>query len=150
MADYIRMFEDLYRSNPKLGQMALNAYGKGGLTGLLGQINQGTSSPWQPKPKPTQAPVAQEQAPVAPQMPTYNPTMYQMPTFNPQTRYNMSSFLAAGQAPQMQMPFVNPADMYRTYNIGSAPQMQFPDYAPFKPRQPGGYSNLPTKPMMGY
>lgn len=149
MADYIKMFEDLYRSNPKLGKMALNAYGKGGLTGLLGQLSWGTSSPWQPKPKPAQAAVEQ---PIAAPMsrPTYNPTMYQMPTFNPDVRNNMASFLAAGQAPQMQMPFVNPAEMYRTYNIGSAPQMQPSDYMPYKLRQPRTYEGLNTKPMMEY
>lgn len=151
MPNYMKMLEDLYRSDPKMGQMALNAYGRGGLTGLLGQLDWGTSSPWQPKPKQAQSPVAQAPAASMPQMPTYNPVMYQMPTFNPNVRNNMANFLGVGQSPQMQMPFVNPADMYRTYNVGAVPQMQSPDYAEFKPRQPGGgYSNLPTKPMMGY
>ena len=146
MANYIKMFEDLYRSNPKLGNMMLGAYNKGGLTGLLGQYNLGTGSAWQPKPKPTQTAPMEQPAPVPMPRPTYNPTMYQMPTFNPNVSNNYASFLAAGQAPQMQMPFVNPAEMYRGYDIGSAPQYQMPNGAI---RQPT-YSRLPTKPMMGY
>lgn len=145
MPDYARMLEDLYASNPKLGNMMLGAYNRGGLTGLLGQYNMGTGAKWQPKPKPAQAPVDQA-APAAMSRPTYSPTMYQQPTFNPYATNNMASFLAAGQAPQQQMPFVNPAAMYRGYDIGSVPQYQMPSGAL---RQPN-YSNLPTKPMMGY
>jgi len=145
MPDYIKMLENLYASNPKLGNMMLGAYNRGGLTGLLGQYNMGTGSKWQPKPKPAQTPVDQV-APIPMPRPTYNPTMYQQPTFNPYATNNMAAFLSAGQAPQQQMPFVNPAAMYRGYDIGFAPQYQLPNGAP---RQPS-YSNLPTKPMMGY
>lgn len=169
MPDYIKMLENLYASNPKLGNMMLGAYNRGGLTGLLGQYGMGAGSKWQPKPKPGQE-TAQPTAPMAPEMPTYNPTMYQPPAFNPAMANNFASFLAAGQSPMMQNPYVNPAEMYRQYNIGNAPQMQFPDYMPYKPRQhrqsdtmytrqmlndygnaPAmGYGEMPTKPMRVY
>ena len=148
MPDYSKMLQDLYASNPKLGNMMLGAYNRGGLTGLLGQYGMGAGSKWQPKPKPGQE-AAQPVAPTAPPaMPTYNPTMYQQPTFNPAMQNNFASFLAAGQSPMMQNPYVNPAEMYRQYNIGNSPQMQFPDYMPYKPRQPRQSDTMYTRPMM--
>lgn len=148
MADYIRMFEDLYKSNPKLGNMMLGAYGRGGLTGLLGQYNMGTGSKWQPKPKPAQAQAPVEQPAPMPVMPTYNPQVYQAPQFMQGSMSNMASFLGANPYRYTQQPFVNPAEMYRTYNIG-APQYQTPmgnqGYAPREPI----YRGLQTKPMMG-
>jgi hypothetical protein len=141
------MLQDLYASNPKLGNMMLGAYNRGGLTGLLGQYGIGAGSKWQPKPKPGQE-TAQPVAPMAPEMPTYNPTMYQPPTFNPAMQNNFASFLAAGQSPMMQNPYVNPAEMYRKFNIGNAPQIQYPDYMPYKPRQPRQSDTMYTRPML--
>lgn len=48
----------------------------------------------------------------------------------------------------MQNPYVNPAEMYRKFNIGNAPQIQYPDYMPYKPRQPRQSDTMYTRPML--